>query len=183
MSSLDYRLEVLEIGAGLEPLGGVAGDLIGPEHRGDDGGHPGSVLEEPVLLEDPGDGLRRGERVAVPGGAGEDVGLGEVWEGQRVHGGLLGAERRRDRAVHLRAPHDGYQRHRRRPQLLRVVLHGRPAAAAARLPGQKSRVPEPLACGGRRGGGSGGRGGGELGSVMAVGFVWRKRTGTRRTRK
>lgn len=132
MSSLDYRLEVLEIGAGLEPLGGVAGDLIGPEHGGDGGGHPRPVLEEPVLLEDPRGGLRRRERVAALGGAGEDVGLGEVREGQRVDGRLLGAERRRDRGVHLRAPHDGHQRHRRRPQLLRVVLHGRPTPRSPR---------------------------------------------------
>lgn len=124
------------------------------------------MLEEPVLLEDPRGGLRRREWVAVLGGAGEDVGLGEVREGQRVHGRLLGAERRRDRGVQLRAPHDGYERHRRRPQLLRVVLHGRPPAAAARLPDR--RLGSGL--GAARGGCPGGC---ELGSVIAVRCLWR----------
>lgn len=113
------------------------------------------MLEEPVLLQDPGGGLRRRERVAGLGGASEDGGLGEVREGEQVHGRLPGAQRRRDRGVQLRAPHDGHQRQRRRPQLLRVVLHGRPTRGAAARRGERSGGARS---GRRRGGGRGGRG-------------------------
>jgi len=84
------------------------------------------VLEEPVLLEDSRWGLRRRERVAGLGAAGQDGGLGKVRQSQGIHGRLLGAERCRDRGVQLWAPYDGHERQRRRPQLLRVVLHGHP---------------------------------------------------------
>lgn len=93
------------------------------------------MLEEPVLLEDSRWGLRRGERVAGLAAASQDGGLGKVRQGQSVHGRLLGAERRRDRGVQLRAPHDGHERQRRRPQLLRVVLHGHPARGRVKATG------------------------------------------------
>ena len=125
------------------------------------------MLEEPVLLEDSRWGLRWRERVAGLGAAGQDGGLGKVRQGQGIHGRLLGAERRRDRGVQLWAPHDGHERQRRRPQLLRVVLHGHPTAAEARLPVEWLR----RGYGRRRGGcdrrGPGGQRG-ELGSVVAA---------------
>jgi hypothetical protein len=37
--------------------------------------------------------------------------------------------------VQLRAPHDGHERQRRRPQLLRVVLHGHPARGRVKATG------------------------------------------------
>lgn len=108
------------------------------------------MLKEPVLLQDSRGGLRRCQRVAGLTAAGQDGGLGEVREGQCVHGRLLRAECRRDRGVQLWAPHDGHERHRRRPQLLRVVLHGRPTATEVELPAPG----EWLCCGyGQRRGG------------------------------
>jgi hypothetical protein len=38
--------------------------------------------------------------------------------------------------VQLWAPHDGHERHRRRPQLLRVVLHGRPTRGRGEATGR-----------------------------------------------
>jgi hypothetical protein len=59
-------LEVLEIGAGLEPLGGVVGDLTSPKKCGDGGWDVSAVFQEPVLLKDPSRSLRRPERVLSP---------------------------------------------------------------------------------------------------------------------
>lgn len=96
--------------------------MIGSEEGGGDGGNPSAVLQEPVPLEDPGGGLGRGE--GVPLLPGEEGDLGEVGEGEGVDRRLLRVEEAGDRLVELRAAHDARQRHRRGPELLRVVLHG-----------------------------------------------------------
>jgi hypothetical protein len=133
------------------------------------------VLQEPVLLEDPSGSLRRCERVAGLATAGEDGSLGKVWERQSVHGRLLGAECRRDRRVKLRAPQDRHERQRRRPQLLRVVLHGRALEIAEILsasgPGVSGDTPAMIAVAREDGE--------ELGSV-AVWFVSDERGRTTR---
>lgn len=44
--------ELIEEGADMEPLGGVAGELIVREKSGEYGGNPSAVLEQPIPLQD-----------------------------------------------------------------------------------------------------------------------------------
>ena len=103
-AAADESLEIVEFGAEVEPLGGVAGDAIGGDEGGDDGGDFGAVLEEPIALQDSGGGggvarvwLRRRE---------EERDLGEVRQGQSVDRRIDGVEVRGDGGVELRAADD-----------------------------------------------------------------------------
>ena len=47
-------LDGIEIGAELEPLSGVTGEVVGGEESGEERGGFGAVFEEPIAFEDAG---------------------------------------------------------------------------------------------------------------------------------
>lgn len=79
-------LEVLDVGAYLEPLSRVTGDIARVKNRGDDGGDPSAVLRKPISLENSGN--RFG---SIFGGllGGNHGDLGEIGQCDGVDGGLL----------------------------------------------------------------------------------------------
>lgn len=113
-------LEVLDVGADLEPLSRVAGDIARAKNRGDDGGYPSAVLRKPISLENAGYRLR-----TISGGLlrGDHGDLREIGQCDGVDGRLLRVEVRRDQRVNLRTAHQARESYRRRSQLLRVFLH------------------------------------------------------------
>jgi hypothetical protein len=121
-------LDMVEVSAHLEPLRGVAVDVVAIEEHGEHGRHAGAVLGQPVRLED----AQRRRHARVHGLlvlAAQDGELGEVRQRQSVERGLLAVQVQRDGAVVLRAPDQRHQRHGRRAQLLHVLPH-----AGCRLP-------------------------------------------------
>lgn len=93
-------LEIFEIGADLEPLCGVTGNIIRAKKSGDDGGDPSPVLGKPISLEDAADRLRMLSRRLFRGNHGD---LSEIGQCEGVDRRLLRVKVRRDQAVHLRA--------------------------------------------------------------------------------
>lgn len=80
------------MGADLEPLSGVAGEVIVREESGDDGGNSGAVFKKPVALQDAGRRRRRWRRRGRIGFGGKERDLGEIWESESVDRRLLGVE-------------------------------------------------------------------------------------------
>lgn len=54
MKRRERVLDGIEIGADLEPLGGVAEEVVGGEEGGEDGGEFGAVFEQPIAFENAG---------------------------------------------------------------------------------------------------------------------------------
>lgn len=139
---------MVEVGAHLQPLGGVAVDVVAVEQHGERGGHTGAVLGEPVGLED----AQRRRHARVHGLlvlAAQHGERGEVRQRQSVERGLLAVQVQRDGAVELRAPHQRHQWHGRRAQLLHVLRHGHGCVARSGLGNAKrgaiARAQSPCA--------------------------------------
>lgn len=79
-------LEIVEIGADLEPLSWVTGNIMGAIKSGNDGGDPSPVLGKPISLDNTGN-MIRSLSGRLFGGDHRD--LGEIGQCDGIDRGLL----------------------------------------------------------------------------------------------
>lgn len=100
-------LEIIKVGADLQPLGRISIHVLSAEERCNYGGHPRAVLPQPVVFQDPGGFRGRHGNGGFPLLSGYYRELGEIRKGKGIYWGLLRVQKIGDGGMQLRNSHQG----------------------------------------------------------------------------